>query len=229
LLLYYITDRAQLGGNEADRTSRLLDRIREAAEAEVDYIQLREKDLPVRELESLAREAVRIVRRSSTVVNRTRLLVNSRIDVAIAAGADGVHLRSSDLSASDARAILLSGGIEHPIVAASCHSLAEAAAAEAQGADFAVYGPVFGKGDHPGVGAASLRAVCNRVPAADPRMPVLALGGLTLSNADECLRAGAAGIAAIRLFQDSSMSDIVSQLRRLAPEAPGLRPPFNSR
>jgi thiamine-phosphate pyrophosphorylase len=228
LLLYYITDRAQLGGNEADRTSRLLDRIREAAEAEVDYIQLREKDLPVRELESVAREAVRIVRRSSAVVNRTRLLINSRIDVAIAAEADGVHLPSSDLSASDLRAILVSSGIPRPVIAVSCHSLAEVAAAEAQGADLAVYGPVFGKGDHPGVGAASLKTVCNRVPAADPRMPVLALGGLTLSNAGECLGAGAAGIAAIRLFQDSSMSDIVSQLRRLAPESPGFDRPVNS-
>jgi thiamine-phosphate pyrophosphorylase len=223
LLLYYITDRAQLGGNEAGRARRLLDRIREAANAGVDFIQLREKDLPIRKLESLAREAVRIVRESSALGRRTRLLINSRMDVAIAVEADGVHLPSRDLSASDARAILISAGMARPIVAASCHSLAEVEAAEAQGADFAVYGPVFGKAGNSGVGIESLRAVCDRASATGLRMPMLALGGVTTTNAFECLRAGAAGIAAIRLFQDAPAKDVVSQLRRLAPDssAPG--------
>jgi thiamine-phosphate pyrophosphorylase len=102
VLLYYITDRKQFPGGSAEQQSRLLDKIAEAAGANVNYIQLREKDLPARALEQLAREAVRAVRAHSTI---TRLLINSRTDVALACGADGVHLTTTDIPASDVRAI----------------------------------------------------------------------------------------------------------------------------
>src|SRR5580698_9588537 len=106
-LLYYITDRAQFPGDEHARRRALLAQIAEAARAGVDYIQLREKDLSTRELEHLARESVGMIRQVGTE-NRellTRLLINSRTDVALAAGADGVHLRSEDISAAMARSI----------------------------------------------------------------------------------------------------------------------------
>src|SRR5208337_5494148 len=105
-LLYYITDRTAFAADEPTRRRRLLEKISEAAHAAVDYIQLREKDLPTRELESLAREAVRIIHESFSLRTenrepRTALLINSRADVALAVEAGGVHLRSEDLSPTD--------------------------------------------------------------------------------------------------------------------------------
>src|ERR1700726_607809 len=107
--LYYITDRRAFPGDERSRCRRLLEKIGEAARAGVDYIQLREKDLSSRELESLAREAMSIVRESSqrgteNRQRRTALLLNSRTDVALAVQADGVHLRSDDISPEEVRA-----------------------------------------------------------------------------------------------------------------------------
>src|SRR5271168_3201328 len=99
-LLYYITDRTQFRGDEAVRRRALLSKIADAARAGVDYIQLREKDLTGRQLETLTREAVALVHEVSA---STRLLVNSRVDVALAAGADGVHLRAEDLAPDDVR------------------------------------------------------------------------------------------------------------------------------
>ncbi len=106
-LLYYITDRTQFPGDDHDRRRALLAKIVEAACVNVDYIQLREKDLVARELENLARECVEIIQRLRTENRelRTRLLINSRTDVALAVGADGVHLRSGDVSPSTARSI----------------------------------------------------------------------------------------------------------------------------
>jgi thiamine-phosphate pyrophosphorylase len=211
LLLYYITDRTQFGDSESARRRGVLNQIRLAAEAGVDYIQLREKDLRVRELESLAREAAELVH--AIPPPRPKFIVNSRIDIAIVAGADGVHLRSDDLPASDARAIFSKAGMADVCVAASCHTITEIAAAEAHGADFAVFGPVFGKGTQAGIGIEQLRAACNRPRAAAARMPVVALGGVSLENASECITAGAAGIAAIRLFQTADVHEVVRQLR----------------
>jgi len=89
------------------------------------------------------------------------------------------------------------------------------AAAEAHGADFAVFGPVFGKDSQSGVGVAQLQAVCDRRVASTPRMPVLALGGITVENATQCLAAGSAGVAGIRLFQRPDVQNVVRQLRSL--------------
>ncbi|MFB3815251.1 MAG: thiamine phosphate synthase [Terriglobales bacterium] len=290
MLLYYITDRHQLPGDERRRRECLLARIAAAVRAGVDFIQLRERDLPVRELEAIAREAAAIVRsvneqcrvtaghndachpdrptakhdctcQSEPIAERNRtchpeersdegpmhspanqkrragtsacrLLINSRVDVALAAGADGVHLRSDDISAADARAIWSKAEngrwkTENGIFAVSCHTPAEVRRAEADGADFAVFAPVFEKTTAPqraGVGLETLREACSATPAAPNvegvgagRMPVLALGGVTLENARACLAAGAAGIAAIRLFQTGDIEEIVAALRDLAP------------
>ena len=100
MLLYYITDRAQFPGTERKSRERLLNKIAEAASAGVDYVQLREKDLPARELESLAQQAAQIIRDSGS---STRLLINSRTDIALAAEAHGVHLTSNNISPVDAR------------------------------------------------------------------------------------------------------------------------------
>ena len=213
MLFYYITDRTQFPGDEPDRQTALLARIGEAARWGVDYIQLREKDLTARHLESLARRAVTEVRKNSSTA---RLLINSRSDVAIAVGADGVHLRShGDLAPSDARVIFADCGKHDPVIASSCHTLKEVALAESHGADFAVFAPVFEKDGRKGAGLEELRRVCKREIAASSRMPVLALGGVTIENTAACLDAGAAGIAGIRLFQSGDIGKTVRTLRKL--------------
>jgi thiamine-phosphate pyrophosphorylase len=228
LLLYYITDRSQFPGNEAARRRRLLEKIGEAASCGVDYIQLREKDLATRELESLAHQAVQVVRTSSQLRTGTRdlrtgLLINFRTDVALACGADGVHLPANDISASEVRKIWrssLDGRSSSPlgqssaggmpvIVGVSCHTVEEVRDA-AKGADFAVFGPVFEKKkaqQAPLNGLGLLRQACAE------QIPVLALGGVTFENAEACLKAGAAGVAGIRLFQENNIRTVVEALR----------------
>jgi thiamine-phosphate pyrophosphorylase len=212
LLLCYITDRSQFAGDESARRHDLLHKITDAARSGVDFIQLREKDLTTRELELLALEAIRAVRENSS--STTKLLINSRTDVALAVGADGVHLRSDDISPSDVRNIF---GQQHPdvplTIGASCHTLDEVRRAVDQ-ADFVVYGPVFQKKTVSGssaVGLDGLRQACQE------KIPVLALGGITLQNAGACLQVGAAGIAGIRLFQENAVREVVDGLRSLPP------------
>ena len=207
-LLYYITDRVQFPGNESEQRRALLAKVAEAARAGIDHIQLREKDLCGRELEGLAREVVAIVRQNST---STKILVNGRADIALAAGADGVHLRSDDISVEDVRSIWSASGIPtkvgNPLIAVSCHSVAEVVRAEGAQADFGVFAPVFEKIGRTLVGLDSLRAACKA------GIPVLALGGVTLTNVADCLSAGAAGIAAIRLFQENNIEEVVRTMR----------------
>ena len=220
MLLYYITDRTQFPGDEPARRDALLAKARECASAGVDYIQLREKDLSTRELEKLARLVMAAVRGANS---STRILINSRFDVAIACGAHGVHLRSGDEdpSAGDARAIFAGAGVPSPVIAASCHGEREVEMAESNGADFVVFAPVFEKSGVPGSGLHELRRICAKVSIGDEkteavaraRLPVLALGGVTLENAAECMRAGAAGVAGIRLFQQNQVARVVSKLR----------------
>ncbi len=224
-LLYYITDRKAFASDEPTRRRRLLEKITEAAYAEIDYIQLREKDLTTRELESLAREAVRVIhvaRRLAPSPNplAPALLINSRTDVAMAASADGVHLRSEDITAGEVREIWKKYGPHAParvsprtpLIAVSCHSPAEATRAAAEGATFAVFAPVFEKEDLPGTKPAGLSQLSEACKAS---IPVLALGGVTLENAKSCLDAEAAGIAAIRLFQENDIAEIAAKLRNL--------------
>jgi thiamine-phosphate pyrophosphorylase len=226
LLLYYITDRRQFAGNEHQQRESLLRKISEAAHGGVDYIQLREKDLSSRELLALAQEAAAAVHSASehrdaltgeAASHSPKLLVNSRIDIALAASADGVHLTSTDISARDARAAWSAAARRSqlapgtPEIGVSCHTLNEVRFAQANGADFAVFAPVFEKtaAKLPGVGIEALRTACAAV-----RMPVFALGGVTLENAADCVKAGAAGIAAIRLFQENDIAGIVAVLRK---------------
>lgn len=212
VLLCYITDRTQFPGNSKDQRRRLLEKIAECAGAGVDYVQLREKDLSPRELEDLARQAVAAIPSNS----RTSLLINSRIDVALAAGAHGVHLPARDLSPSDARVIWDRAGGKSAVVGVSAHTADDVSQAEAHGADFAVFAPVFEKnGVANPVGMGQLWQACHRPHAADAPMPVLALGGVTLENAQRCLESGAVGIAGIRLFQQNDVKATVERLRCL--------------
>lgn len=216
MLLLYITNRVQFTGDESARQGALFAKIAEAARCGVDLIQLREKDLSIRELEILARTAVRVVRENSPPQTEkreapTRLLVNSRTDVAITSGADGVHLRSNDILPSDVQEIWLAGRQRtHSLVSVSCHSAAEVARATSEGANFIVFAPIFEKKDAPQAGPAGLDGlseVCRQ------KIPVLALGGITIKNARVCLDAGAAGIAGIRLFQENDIAEVVRRLK----------------
>jgi thiamine-phosphate pyrophosphorylase len=211
LQLYYITDRRQFPGDRHEQEQRLLAKIAECAAVGVRYVQLREKDLEARGLEDLARKAMGVLSGS-----QTRLLINSRTDVALACGAHGVHLPWNDLSASEVRSIFARAGRTEPVIGVSTHSTAEVASAEAHGASFAVFGPVFeksGSANHEGL--EQLRRICHRAEAAQPPMPVWALGGITLENVQQCVAAGAAGIAAIRLFQKNDVHALVKKLRSL--------------
>jgi thiamine-phosphate pyrophosphorylase len=213
LLLYYITDRSQFPGDQVIRRRRLLENIAQAVRGGVDYIQLREKDLSTRELEMLAGEIIAIVRelRAWNQKLKTGVLINSRTDVAMACGADGVHLRSNDISAPEVRKIGTQcggGTLARVTVGVSCHTAGEVANAAMHGADFAVFGPVFEKKAVPNTrptGLEALREACRE------KIPVLALGGVTAENAASCIHAGAAGIAGIRLFQEEPSSLVVLQ------------------
>jgi thiamine-phosphate pyrophosphorylase len=224
VLFYYITDRMQFPGTAAEQRRGLLDKIAEAARAGIDYIQLREKDLSARELELLARDAVSLLTNATRDSRRaTRLFINSRTDLALACGADGVHLTSTDISPADARAVASRSGRNDFLIAASCHSAQEVRLAESNGADFVVLAPIFGKATTgtPGIGLQSFRDLAHVPPGnrkteaeeARTTIPVLALGGITIKNAKSCIDAGAAGIAGIRLFQENDVEQVVTSLR----------------
>lgn len=219
MFLYYITDRKQLSTDPEKSIQLLLERIRQAAEAGIDAIQLREKDLTAQELLSLAQRAMAAVNEANTRRVSTlpmRLLINSRVDLAAACGCQGVHLRSDDMSPADARAILLQAGAEQPFIGVSCHSISEVELAAGHGADFVVFGPVFGKGQNgQATGTNALSEACKSVAGGNYRVPVVALGGISLDNAAACLEAGAAGIAGIRLFQNGNALRTLSHLRAL--------------
>lgn len=175
MIRYYVTDRRQ--GNVLASAAR-------AIHEGVGMIQVREKDLAGRELFDLV---CRI--RDLAVGTKTRILVNDRLDVALAAGVDGVHLPANGLPAARVRPLVKFLGV-------SAHTLEEAVAAESAGADFIVFGPVF---DTPGKNAVGLEPL--RKVAATITIPVLAIGGITPENSLQAVGVGAAGIAGIRLFQ----------------------------
>jgi len=170
-----------------------LDQILAAAATGINLVQLREKKLPARFLFRIAKELADALKGT-----RCSLLVNERLDVAVAAGAHGVHLTSTSIPPAKVRAIAPKGFV----IGVSTHSGSEVLRARDSGADYAVYGPVFptpGKADQSSAkGTEELRAVC---AAASP-FPVLALGGISRSNYRSAIDSGASGIAAISLFED---------------------------
>jgi thiamine-phosphate pyrophosphorylase len=186
-----VTDRRRLAPEvrtvraELAELDRLLD---EAIAAGVDLVQVRERDLDAAVLVAFVRGLVR--RAAGTT---TRVVVNERTDVAIASGADGVHLRSDGPPADRLRA--LAPGDEW-IVGRSCHAVD--AARVASGADYVLFGTVFGTASKPGAPASGLDALARW--CASTSVPVVAIGGLTPERADACAAAGAAGVAAIGAF-----------------------------
>lgn len=179
----------------------MIERIRAAFAAGVDWVQIREKQMSARELAGLVQRAANLPEKG-----RAKLLVNERFDVALTCGSDGVHLPADSVPIE---ALLVAAPAEF-MIGKSCHSAGEVEAAMLAGASFAVLGPIFetpGKGAP--IGLDPLREACRRVPA---HLPVLALGGITLENARACLEAGAAGIAAIRLFQEGDLCQVVSAI-----------------
>ena len=180
-------------GPESEEFRRLLALVRAAVEARVTLVQLREKGLTGRALFELASAAARVARASGT-----RVLVNDRADVARAAGCDGVHLTTGSLEASAVRRAFGEGFL----IGVSAHKLDEARAAREGGADFAVFGPVFDTPSKRAYGPpAGLGALAEAARALSP-FPLVALGGVGAEGVGDVLRAGAAGVAGIRLFAD---------------------------
>ena len=210
-IICYVTDRKALAGDKS--LPELLDVIRAAAAAGVDWVQIREKDLPARELFTLVKEAVALasVRPGSIRPRSIKVIVNDRLDVALAAGAAGVHLGHASAPAHEVVSWCRAGNAPADfLVGVSCHSLGGAQEAQSAGASYTYFGPIyetpskipFGK-PH---GLEELAQVASAVT-----IPVIAIGGVNASNAPDCLRAGAAGIAAIRLVQGAADSDALKE------------------
>jgi len=191
-LLCWVTDRRQLPAG------RTFDAAVAAAIAEgVDWIQIREKDLPTPELLGITRATL-----ARCVGAHVRVLVNDRLDVALAAGAHGVHLGRESLPAREVHQWFRSGMWGGKLLmGVSCHSVAEVQAAQSDFADYAIFGPVFDTPSKrqfgPALGVAALRQACQSV-----QIPVLAIGGITREKMPECVEAGAVGMAAVRMFQE---------------------------
>lgn len=206
-IICYVTDRRALG---EDGVPQLLEVIRRAIAAGVDWIQIREKDLPARALLALAQQAVAAARGGTT-----KILINDRLDVAVAAEAAGVHLggESAPVAAVKQWCAPRFDNKRPFLVGRSCHSLAEARQSETEGTDYIFFGPVFATPAKLQLGSPQgidrLAEVCGGA-----RVPVIAIGGINAENAGECLRAGAAGIAGIRPFQEAAdLGSIIRQIR----------------
>jgi thiamine-phosphate pyrophosphorylase len=173
----------------------LHDSIRRAVSAGIHWIQIREKDLGGSSLAELTRFAIAETRGTSV-----RVLVNDRLDVALAANAAGVHLGEKSVPLEAVTSWRSRAGRPDFLIGVSCHSLESARVAERGGADYIFFGPVYATPSKAAFGAPQgierLTEVCAAVA-----IPVLAIGGVNSKNADDCTGAGAAGIAAIRMFQ----------------------------
>jgi thiamine-phosphate pyrophosphorylase len=214
-MLCYVTDRLLLPGQDPSALrDTLMRKIEAAASAGIDCVQLREKDLSGSDCASLAREAVqRAAQASKNRATPTRIIVNDRLDVALSEHAGGVHLGELSLPIAETRRL---ADDREPsanfLIGVSCHSLEAAKEAESGGADYIFFGPVFATPSKAAFGAPQglqrLAEVCRAVD-----LPVVGIGGITLEYAASCISAGAAGIAAIRLFQDAQ--DLPSLIKTL--------------
>jgi thiamine-phosphate pyrophosphorylase len=207
-----VTDRRSLPGSSRDVYDVLGEKIAATIAAGIDWVQIREKDASAKRIASLiARSTVASTSSASPRTPAsgersigTRLILNDRLDVALAEGLGGVHLGELGLPVHEAKQLATRIAAERDfLVGASCHSLEAASAAARDGADYIFFGPVFATPSKAVFGAPQglrcLAEVCAAIS-----IPVLAIGGITLENAQFCLHAGASGIAAIRLFQDAS-------------------------
>ena len=217
-LLYLITSRQNFHHNQNSDHQRApgeraeqeiagqLEAIRVASSAGCQLVQVREKDLSAGELTRFTRQVIAVARPRGT-----RVLVNDRVDIALASGADGVHLRSSSLPAEAVRRIAGLNRRVSFLIGVSTHSVDEALQAESGGADFIVCGPVFPTPSKvaygPPMGVAAFAAICQRV-----KIPVFALGGIDWLNYQEPLAAGASGIAGIGLFRPTP--DLPDKIRQ---------------
>lgn len=226
-LLCYVTDRSLLVVEPIQGQKILRKKIAAAAAAGVDWIQIREKDLSGKELSTLAREAMKLAAANRGGVSprvaasppaqagHARILVNERLDIALAADTGGVHLGEQSLPPQEALRLLKWLERKDFLIGVSCHSPTAAKEAERGGADYLFFGPVFATPSKAAYGAPQgldrLGEVCRAVT-----LPVLAIGGITPENAAACLSAGASGIAAIRLFQDApDLARVVKTLNRM--------------
>jgi thiamine-phosphate pyrophosphorylase len=220
----YVTDRRSLHVEpDQSRESALAQCIENAVHAGVDWVQIREKDLPARDLADVTRTAIQVCKIASAQ-SETRILVNDRFDVAWVAGAAGVHAGGESLPVRVLVEARRSSGLTNCLLGASCHSMGGAVTAAQEGADYLFFGPVFATpskaGFGPPQGLAKLAQVCSSVS-----IPVIAIGGITLETAPACREAGAAGIAAIRLFQQNGdVKQIVAELTTKVIHAPSHRP-----
>ncbi len=187
------------------RRMRLHQQLHQWLVDEVEFIQLREKNIEIAELYGLALACMQILcsQTASSAPKRPRLLLNSRVDVALAAGADGVHLTAhpGELTPAEVRRLFRQAGHPDPIISRSCHTLDDIRSARHTGADLLLFGPVFEKRVagtlvQSGLGLERLHQACHAAQGT----PVLALGGITNANAPQCLATGAAGVAGVRCF-----------------------------
>jgi thiamine-phosphate pyrophosphorylase len=182
----YITDQRTLSGIS------LLTAIARNLSDGVEWVQIREKDLSARALFELVEAAGELPN-----PHGSKILVNSRVDVALATGAAGAHLPAGSPAPGKWRAITPADFL----IGVSCHSVEDVRNAESEGADYVVFGPVFPPLSKPaGLAPRGLEGLTHA--AAAVRIPVLALGGVTRENTSACISAGAAGIAGISLFQN---------------------------
>ena len=196
-IIYLITSGTTTGITTPDSPefSQLLTLINAAVDTEIPLIQIREKALSARVLYELTRLAVEIAQDSST-----KVLVNDRFDVALAAGADGVQLTARSLPT----AVVRSETSDRFLIGVSTHSPGEAKAAQAGGADFILFGPVFQTESKRQFGRPQGLNKLAEVVEAVESLPVIAIGGISLENVSRCLQHGAAGVAAIGLLNDSN-------------------------
>ncbi|MGA3205413.1 MAG: thiamine phosphate synthase [Bryobacteraceae bacterium] len=157
----------------------------------VDWVQIRDKEMSARELMDLVRAVMALPN-----PHGAKILVNTRVDVALAAGAAGVHLPARSIAPSDWRRITPPGFL----IGVSCHTMEEVSRAEKEGANYVFFGPIFSpRSKTSDLAPRGLDELCRVARAV--KIPVLALGGITAENAADCVEAGAAGVAGISLFE----------------------------